>query len=417
MPIHYTGGMDPISYSGTFTLERIVGTVPVEPDGSASFELPALRSFFFVALNERDRAVKRMQSFVTVQPGEATSCVGCHEQRTRAPDRDRSFTLAMRRAPSRIEPIGDVPEVIDFPRDVQPVLDTLCVACHGPDKTPAGGPRAGRLLLDGGHGPMFSHSYYMLTVAGLFSDGRNQARSSYAPRQLGSSASKLLGYLDGSHYGAKATPQQEAVLRLWIESGAAYPGTYAALGTGMIGGYAENQQVNTDWDWPQTKEAAEVIGRRCASCHEAPGRLLPRSLADERGVSFWQPDMRDPRLNTSRHIVFDLSQPEKSMLLLAPLAESAGGWGACADPATGKKAVVFTGTNDPDYAKLLALCQAGRDHLARSKRFDMPGFTPRIDWVREMVRYGILPPGTTPEKAGDSYSVERAYWQSLWYRP
>ena len=54
MPIHYTGGMDPISYGGTFTLERIVGTVPVEPDGSAYLELPALRSFFFVALDEDD---------------------------------------------------------------------------------------------------------------------------------------------------------------------------------------------------------------------------------------------------------------------------------------------------------------------------------------------------------------------------
>ena len=43
MPIHYTGGMDPISYGGTFTLERIAGTVPVEADRSAYLELPALR--------------------------------------------------------------------------------------------------------------------------------------------------------------------------------------------------------------------------------------------------------------------------------------------------------------------------------------------------------------------------------------
>ena len=85
MPIHYTGGMEPISYGGTFTLERLVGTVPVEEDGSAYFELPALRSFFFVALDANDLSVKRMQSFLTVQPGETTSCVGCHEQRTQAP--------------------------------------------------------------------------------------------------------------------------------------------------------------------------------------------------------------------------------------------------------------------------------------------------------------------------------------------
>jgi hypothetical protein len=52
MPVHYTGGMEPISYGGTFTLERILGTVPVEADGSASFEVPALRSVFFVALDQ-----------------------------------------------------------------------------------------------------------------------------------------------------------------------------------------------------------------------------------------------------------------------------------------------------------------------------------------------------------------------------
>ncbi len=82
-PINYTGGMDPLTYGGSFTLERVLGTVPVEPDGSAWIELPALRSFFFVALDENNLAVKRMQSFLTVQPGETTGCVGCHEQRTR----------------------------------------------------------------------------------------------------------------------------------------------------------------------------------------------------------------------------------------------------------------------------------------------------------------------------------------------
>ena len=69
-PVNFTGGMDPLSYGGTFTLERVLGTVPVEADGSAYFEAPALRSLFFVALDENDRAVKRMQSFTTVAPGE-----------------------------------------------------------------------------------------------------------------------------------------------------------------------------------------------------------------------------------------------------------------------------------------------------------------------------------------------------------
>jgi hypothetical protein len=417
MPIHYTGGMDPISYGGTFTLQRIVGTVPVEPDGSAHIELPALRSFFLVALDENDVSVKRMQSFLTVQPGETTSCLGCHEPRTRTPAAANYALLALQRAATPIEPIAGVPEVVDYPRDIQPILDALCVGCHGYERTAAGGPRAGRLILTGDRGPMFSHSYYMMTIARLFSDGRNRPESNYAPRAIGSSASRILKLIDGSHHGVEATPEQERMLRLWIEAGAPYPGTYAALGTGMIGGYAENKQVGADTEWPTTKAAADVIQQRCASCHSEPSHLLPRSLSDERGLSFWRPDPDDPRLNTSRHIVFNLSRPEKSLILLAPLAESAGGWGLCRDPAADAPAPVFAGTGDPDYRKLLAFCTAGKDRLDEIKRFDMPGFKPRADWVREMKRYGVLPPDCDPHMPLDVYEVERRYWESLWYRP
>jgi len=418
MPIHYTGGMEPISYGGTFTLERLVGTVPVEEDGSAYFELPALRSFFIVALDENDLSVKRMQSFLTVEPGETTSCVGCHEQRTPTPRATTSALAALRRPPSAIEPIAGVPDVIDFPRDIQPILDSLCVSCHGYEKTAVGGPRAGRLILTGDHGPLYSHSYYMLTIARLISDGRNKPKSNYPPRALGSSASRLLTLLDGTHYGVQATPQQKKMLRLWIESGAAYPGTYAALGCGMIGNYSQNRQIHTGHDWPATRGAAAVIDRRCATCHAQPARLLPRSLGDERGVSFWEPTLGDPRLLTSRHIVFNLSRPEQSIILLAPLAESAGGWGLCRDPKTRERATVFADTADPGYKALLALCAAGKDALAQGTgRFDMPDFRPRTDWVREMKRYGILPSELDPSAPIDCYAVEQEYWQSLWHLP
>ena len=75
--------MDPLTYGGSLTLQRGVGTVPVEADGSAYLEHPARRSFLLVALDANNLAVKRMQSFLTVQPGEVTSCIGGHEQRTR----------------------------------------------------------------------------------------------------------------------------------------------------------------------------------------------------------------------------------------------------------------------------------------------------------------------------------------------
>jgi hypothetical protein len=161
-----------------------------------------------------------------------------------------------------------------------------------------------------------------------------------------------------------------------------------------------------------------VIQQRCAGCHNKPERVLPVSLADERGVSFWQPSMDDPRLLTSRHIVFNLSRPEKSILLLAPLAKAAGGWELCRDPQTKQGATVFADTADSGYQKLLALCVAGKEFLAQSNpRFDMPNFRPRQDWVREMKRYGILAAGTISEAGADIYATERRYWESLWYQP
>ena len=260
------------------------------------------------------------------------------------------------------------------------------------------------------------HSYYALTVAKAFKDGRNQPQSNLAPRSLGSSASRILKMLDGSHHDVRATPEQQRLIRLWIESGAAYPGTYAALGSGMIGNYEINEHVNVDWEWPTTKAGAKVINQRCGSCHDAKERILPRSLSDERGVSFWQPDMSDVRLLTSRHIVFNLTRPEKSIMLLAPLAKEAGGWGLCRDPKTREARTIFASTDDPDYKTLLAMCAAGKEHLDRIKRFDMPGFLPRSDWVREMERYGILTAGTPLEKI-NVYETESSYWESLWPEP
>ena len=42
-------------------MKRILGTVPVEPDGSACFEIPPMRSIYFALLDEQGESVKRGQ--------------------------------------------------------------------------------------------------------------------------------------------------------------------------------------------------------------------------------------------------------------------------------------------------------------------------------------------------------------------
>ncbi|MHC4744609.1 MAG: HzsA-related protein, partial [Planctomycetota bacterium] len=396
-PINYTGGMDPLSYGGTFTLERILGTVPVAEDGSAYMELPANRGLFFVALDAEGRAVKRMQSFTTVRPGETTSCVGCHEPRTQTPiNYGRSTLAALRSGPDKVKPIPGTPDVFDFPRDIQPILDKHCLKCHDYDK------RKGGVILTGDHGPMFSHSYAMLTIRRQVADGRNRPQSNYPPYALGSAASPLMHKIEKNHNGVKLSAQERRMFQLWIDSGAAYPGTYAALGNGMVGGYAENRLNHTDFDWPSTKAAAKVMKERCDSCHTGD-RKVPHALSDEIGLSFWNPSWTDPRLRFSRHLMFNLSRPDKSVVVLAPLSKEAGGYGLC--KIEGGERSVFESTDDPGYKAILAMCTDGKAYLEKIKRFDMPDYRPRQSYVREMKKYGVLPADLAADAPIDVYAT------------
>jgi hypothetical protein len=68
-----------------------------------------------------------------------------------------------------------------------------------------------------------------------------------------------------------------------------------------------------------------VVKKRCARCHNKKvKRPIPDSIRNEIGISFWRFDIDDPRLKFSRHLVFDLSRPEKSMMPLAPLSKKDG---------------------------------------------------------------------------------------------
>ncbi|MFA5193776.1 MAG: hypothetical protein WC740_23955, partial [Verrucomicrobiia bacterium] len=414
-PMNYTGGMEPLTYGGSFTLERVLGTIPVEPDGSAHAELPALRSVFFVALDEHDLSVKRMQSFMTVMPGETTTCVGCHEQRTETPPHQPRRLAALRHAPSRIQPITDAPDVLDFPRDVQPILNRRCLPCHDCDR------HDGSVTLSGDRGPIFSLSYYTITARSLVADGRN-GMGNRPPRSIGSSASRLLKLMDGSHHGAKASDRELRTVRLWIETGATYPGTYAALGTGMVGGFEivdrSIRMDQSDADWPSTKLSVEALKRRCGGCHDAQ-KPLPLHCSHLVGPGGWgraftgappwtdlTPD--DVRRRWSRDLFYNLSRPDKSLILLAPLAKSAGGLERCGTP-------VFASASDADYQRVLLAIQDAKARLDQIKRFDMPGFRPRAEWVRSMQRFGILPADATPDTPIDVYATERRYWESFWW--
>ena len=379
-PVNFSGGMQPLTIGGSFTLAELLGTVPVEEDGSANMELPALQSLFFVALDEQDRPVKRMHSFVTLQPGETTGCVGCHEHRARAPRSITSDLMALRRSPSPVEPIEGVPSVIDFPRDVQPILDRRCVECHNPDK------REGKVDLSGDKTAMYTMSYRTIINRKLVSDGRNRAQGNYEPYTYGSVASRLMKLIDGSHHDAKLDEAETKTVRLWIETSATYPGTYASLGSGHFP--------------PMLPRPAMM--ERCGGCHK-------EEYKDKKGVA--RKTLRfSPTMSRHSETAYNISRPHKSLALRAPLAKEAGGFGLC-------KETVFADRTDPLYLKMLVGITYASGRLAMEKRFDMPDFRPNAHYIREMQRFGILPRELGPEAPVDVYATDRAYWDSFEYRP
>ena len=98
-----------------------------------------------------------------------------------------------------------------------------------------------------------------------------------------------MGKLDASHYQVSVSPLDRQTVRLWLDAGAPYPGTYAVLGTGMIGGYQANaENLENDAAWPETRVAVAAFDRRCAGCHHGKQCPLPRWLSDEDGLSFWR---------------------------------------------------------------------------------------------------------------------------------
>ena len=124
-------------------------------------------------------------------------------------------------------------------------------------------------------------------------------------------------------------------------------------------------------------------------------------------------------LNLPRYCwnLYNLSHPEKSMILLAPLAEEAGGYGWC-KAKDGQPVAVFRDAKDSDYQAILEAVRTAKTRQAKAGRYGMPSFRPNEHYVRWMKRFGILPESFDVAKDPiDPYETNNAYWRSLWWQP
>ncbi|HUT89657.1 MAG TPA: hypothetical protein VMY37_09185 [Thermoguttaceae bacterium] len=335
-----------ISCGATYAGKTVLGEVPVGPDGSVAFRVPARVPIYFMALDAEGRAVQRMRSFTHFMPGEVQGCVGCHEHRRQASR--PNLAAAVSKPPLDLEPPEWGTGGFDYSRIVQPVLDEHCIKCHNPVDAPKG------LDLTGGKTDFFNVSYDVLARENQ--GGRGSPYVSWIPtyngqewnilevqpKAWGSHQSVLAEVVLSGHPDENGKPKvemDEASRRrilAWIDLNVPYYGSSETAYPEMVG-------CRRIYPAELDKVLADVAGRRCAGCHQ---------------------DGKIPRREWTR-----VTEPELNPFLVAPLAKSAGGSEQCGRP-------VFPSKDDPDYQAILAAFAQAQAMLAATPRIDMPGGQP-----------------------------------------
>ncbi len=211
-----------LGYANAESARMLLGTVPLERDGSVRFRVPARKPIYFQAIDAAGRAVQTMRSITYLQPGERRSCVGCHERPGTAPTAE---SMAARREASPLVPGPDGTRPFSFPRLVQPVLDRHCVRCHDGAR-----PSSMRPDLTGAPSKVFSVAYESLRpfVRWYEWGGKSISEAVTLPGRGGADESPLTRILADAHHGDAVELSEEDRLRItvWLDSNAPFFGTY-----------------------------------------------------------------------------------------------------------------------------------------------------------------------------------------------
>jgi len=210
-----------IGYGSQKGARGVLGTVPVEPDGSAYFELPTGVPVYFQALDANGLAVQSMRSATYVHASQTLMCAGCHDNRWRPPAVGK-VPSAMRRPPSRIEPEVEGSRPFGFPRLVQPVLNARCVPCHRKE------PKAPDLSAgEPGKGPRgWYPSYETLRKVAFYFDNAVWTDPRTVPGKFGARASKLYQMLSAGHHDVKLSAEELRRITLWLDCNSDFYGAY-----------------------------------------------------------------------------------------------------------------------------------------------------------------------------------------------
>jgi len=107
---------------------RLVGEAPVERDGSYHVVVPAEVPLQLQIL-DRDGLALRTSGWVWVPYKGQQGCVGCHEDAELTPQ--NRFVDAIARPANQLTLPPEQRRTVDFRHDIQPIVESRCVSCHG----------------------------------------------------------------------------------------------------------------------------------------------------------------------------------------------------------------------------------------------------------------------------------------------
>ena len=194
---------------------RVIGTVPVEEDGSAHFKVPTVdsASVYFQALDEKHMEIRRMRSNISFQPGETRSCNGCHETQSVVVSRQRG-SASRRAADMPTPPSWGTQTIVGFENLIQPILDKNCVKCH------SGAKAKGKIDL--AKGKAYHTIVRRKRLVAL--SNRESSGSITSIKQFGSHKSKLItNLLDKNfkgHEDVKLSIEEWLTLVTWVDANA-----------------------------------------------------------------------------------------------------------------------------------------------------------------------------------------------------
>jgi ribosome small subunit-dependent GTPase A len=286
---HMGGLLGVIGMDGPWDMRRILGTVPVEPDGSATFRVPANTPLSIQPLDGEGKALQVMRSWMTAMPGEVLSCAGCHEpQNTSPPNRD---VMALSKPPADIEPWHGPERPYAFKREVQPVLDAHCVSCHDGKPRPDGQTlcdlRGEKIITDyrsvtpgtgGKRGGRFSVSYVNLhrfvRRPGIESDYHM-----LEPMEFHADTTQLVQMLEKGHHGVRLDAEAWDRLVTWIDLNAPYHGTWTEAG----------------WDPKGQRQRRRELLKEYAGMDLDPEKVIPPEPYERPEAPAAKPAMATPK--------------------------------------------------------------------------------------------------------------------------